>query len=164
MMFRPEQRLAQLENLLELDYEKLVEHEEELSITSSPSSRNEARQRIKREIMPRIRKYEAEYWVLLNEIPSISGITEAEAQAAITTIIQEAEIIQNQPMPNEILQKLQEILNKLNEPGTAAAAKAKFALNLIPGIFAYEFELDTENALRRLFHPLKLLFAAPIKK
>lgn len=55
-------------------------------------------------------------------------------------------------------------MNKLDEPGTAAAAKAKFVINLIPGIFAYEFELDTENVLRRIFHPFKKQLGSVAKK
>lgn len=156
------QRLADLEYLLELDYEKLAEHEQELSMTASPNVRNEAKQRIKRDIMPRIRKNEVEYWCLLRQFANGSEIAEPEAQNAIATIVQDAEIIQAKPMPNEVLQKLQEILDKLNEPGTAA--KAKFAVNVIPGVLAYEFELDTENALRQAFRPLKQLFGTAAKK
>lgn len=158
------QRLVQLENLLEMDYEQLAEHEQELSMTASPKVRNEAKQRIKRDIMPRIRKNEAEYWSLLRQFASGSEIAEPEAQAAIATIVQDAEIIQAKPIPDEVLEKLQEILDKLNEPGTAAVAKAKFAVNVIPGILAYEFELDTENALRQAFREVKQLFGAAAKK
>ena len=158
------QRLANLEYLLEMDYEQLAEHEQELSMTASPKVRNEAKQRIKRDIMPRIRKNEVEYWSLLREFANRSEIVEPEAQTAIASIVQDAEIIQTKPMPDEVLQKLQEILNKLNEPGTAAAAKAKFAVNVIPGVLAYEFELDTETTLRQVFRPLKQLFGAAAKK
>jgi phosphoenolpyruvate carboxylase len=157
-------RLAVLEDLLERQYDKLAEHEQELSITASPNVRNEAKQRIKGEIMPGIRKYEVEYWSLLRQFASESEIAEPEAQAAIATIVQDAEIIQPNQMPDEVLQKLQEILDKLNEPGTAAVAKAKFAVNLIPGILAYEFELDTENAIRQLFRPINQLFGTATKK
>lgn len=158
------QRLADLEDLLELDYEKLAEHKQELSVTASPNVRNEVKQRIKRDIMPRIRQNEANYWSLLRQFASGIEIAEAEAETAITTIVQDVEIIQAKPMPDEVLQKLQEILDKLNEPGTAAAAKAKFAVNVIPGVLAYEFELDTENTLRQVFHPLKQLFSIAAKK
>ncbi len=158
------QRLADLEDLLERYYAKLVVHEKELSITSSPNVSYEAQERITRDIMPHIRKYEAEYWSLLRQSANESEIAEPEAQTAIATIVQDAEIIQTKPMPDEVLQKLQEILNKLNEPGTAAAAKAKFAVNVIPGVLAYEFELDTETTLRQVFRPLKQLFGVAAKK
>ncbi|WP_333386904.1 hypothetical protein [Microcoleus sp. POL10_C6] len=59
---------------------------------------------------------------------------------------------------------LREIRDKLNEPGTPAAAKAKLALPLIPGILAYEVELDTENTLRKVLQPIKRLFRDPTQK
>jgi len=153
-----EKRLANLEYLIELDYEKLYEYEQELSITASANNRNEAKQRIKREIMPRIRKHEAEYWAILKQSADPNNVSDLEAQSAIDSVVQEVEIVQVQEMPDEVLQKLHEILEKLNEPGTAAAAKAKFAVNIIPGILAYEFELDTEASLRKAFRPIKQLF------
>lgn len=76
-------------------------------------------------------------------------------------MVQEVERVESQSRvdyPDEVRQKLQEILDKLNEPGTAAAAKAKLALPLIPGIVAYEMELDTENTLRQIFQPIKRLY------
>jgi hypothetical protein len=163
-MFSLKQRLTNLEELLEMDYEKLFKNQKALSISASPNMHNEAEQTIKREIMPRIREHEAEYWSLLRQFANASEIAEPEAQIAIATIVQDAETIQAKPMPDQVLQKLQEILDKLNEPGTAASAKAKFAVNVVPGVLAYEFELDTESALRRVFHPLKQLFGAAAKK
>ncbi|NMF56980.1 hypothetical protein [Pseudanabaena yagii] len=157
-------RLTDLEDLLERYYEKLAEHEQELSISASPNVRNEANQRINREIMPSIRKYEAEYWSLLRPFANAREIAEPEAQTAIASIIQNAEIIQHYQMLDEVLQKVQELINKLNEPGTAATAKAEFALTVIPGILLYKFELDTENFLRQMFRPLMRLFGASAKK
>ena len=58
------QRLAGLEGLLELLYEKLGVFEQELIVTASTPAKFELKQRIKREIMPSIRQYEAEYWEL----------------------------------------------------------------------------------------------------
>jgi hypothetical protein len=164
IMLQLKQRLIDLESLLELDYGKLNEFEYELSVTGSPNVRNEAKQRIKREIMPSLRKHEAEYWGLIRQFSQGCTITEIDAQAAITTVPQDIQRIQPHAMPSEVLELLQQILDKLNEPGTAAAAKAKFVVNLIPGVLAYEFELDTENALRRAFQPFKDVFGAAAKK
>lgn len=164
-MIQIAQRLIDLDELIKIEYEKLYKNEKALSIYASPSMQNEAEQIIKRDIMPRIRKYEAEYWSLLRQFANSGNeIAESDAQTAIAAIVQDAEIIQAKPMTNEVLQKLQEILDKLNEPGTAAAAKAKFAVNLIPGVLAYEFELDTENALRQALSPLKQLLGTSAKK
>lgn len=157
-------RLADLESLLELDYEKLAEHQRELSITASPNVRNEARQRIKRDIRPRIRTLEAEYWHLLKQVADECKISEAEAQNTITSIVEDIEILQKKSLPDEALLKIEEILNKVKEPETAATAKAKFVVNIIPGILAYEFELDTESTIRQVFRPLRQLFGTAAKK
>jgi hypothetical protein len=159
-----QQRLADLEDLLELDYQNLTAYETELRISGDIVIKNALNQRIKREIMPRIREKEREYLNLLVELTNESEIAEPEAQSVVTTIINNTSSIINDGMPEKIVQKLKEILDKLNEPGTAAAAKAKVVLNLIPGIFAYEIELDTQNTLLRLFRPLKELFAKYAKK
>ena len=76
------QRLADLEGLLELLYEKLSEFERELFITASPPAKFELKQRIKREVLPYIRRYEEEYWDLYpTETIDISD-EEAESQLA----------------------------------------------------------------------------------
>ncbi len=157
------QRLVDLEYLLELDYENLSEHRVELSITSSPSMKNETKQRIKREIIPRIRKYELEYWSLLKQALGSSTVaTEIEAKRTVTDLAENIAVIQQYKIPDEVSQQLKLILDKLNEPETAATAKAKFIVSIIPGMLAYEFELDTESALRQAFQPLKKLFLKPI--
>ena len=46
------QRIGQLEELLELEYEKLGDFQKELAITSSAPAKFELRQRLKREVLP----------------------------------------------------------------------------------------------------------------
>ena len=102
-MISIQKQLSNLEKLLELDYEKLQLHREELSISSNPNIINEMNQRIKHEIMPRIRENEAEYWSLLRQFLNENEIPESDAQAAITTVIQNAdEIGRLQPVSDEI--------------------------------------------------------------
>jgi hypothetical protein len=57
-------RLTKLESLLDLLSEKLGDFERELIINNSAPVQFELKQRIKREIMPSIRRYETEYWEL----------------------------------------------------------------------------------------------------
>jgi Sulfatase-modifying factor enzyme 1 len=57
-------RLTDLESLLDLLYEKLGVFEQEIILSTSVAVQFELKQRIKREIMPSIRRYEAEYWEL----------------------------------------------------------------------------------------------------
>lgn len=58
------QRLADLKELIELLYEKLGEFERELIVNASTPAKFELKQRIRREILPDIRRYEGEYWEL----------------------------------------------------------------------------------------------------
>jgi uncharacterized protein (UPF0147 family) len=163
-MYQFQNRLEHLSNLLESEYEKLFELESALSINASPNIKNEARQTIKREVLPMIQKYELEYYSLLKSNISKLEIDEDTAQSAIYSLANSVEIIQSKQIPSDVARLFQQILDKLNEPGTAAAAKAKFAVNLIPGILTYEFELDTENSIRQMFQPLKQIFRVSTKK
>lgn len=115
-----------------------------------------------------VRVYEREYWQQLalqansyqpEEVAASNAIVEVQAQVI--------EVIDSQSQvnyPDELRQLLLEIRDKLNQPGELAAAKAKLALPLIPGIVSYEVELDTENALRRVFQPIKRLFKEALPK
>jgi len=107
-----------------------------------------------------VRVYETEYLQQLAQEVNIYELEEEDAKRAIVQVKAEVlRVIQNQPQVNaELMRLLVEIRDKLNEPGPTAAAKAKLALNLIPGILVYEFEVDTENSLRRLRQPIVRLF------
>lgn len=107
-----------------------------------------------------VRVYETEYLQQLAQIANSYELEEGDADRAIFQVKAEVlRVINNQPHVNdELMRLLVEIRDKLNEPGPTAAAKAKLALNLIPGILVYEFELDTENSLRRLRQPIVRLF------
>lgn len=107
-----------------------------------------------------VRVYEAESWQQLEQKANFYEPEEVEATNAIVEVeAQVVRVIESQPNVNdELIRLLEEILDKLNKPGTPAAAKAKLALPLIPGIVSYEVELDTENSLRRVFEPIKRLY------
>lgn len=97
-----------------------------------------------------VRVYEDEYCEQLAQ-NATNAIVEIRTQVA--------QVIQAQPDTNyyELMEKLQEIFNKLNEPEKVAAARVKLAFNLIPGILSYEVELGTESPLRNVFQPIKRL-------
>ncbi len=154
------QKLAQLEKILVLLYEKLAALENHVLLSNEIFARSVIKQRIT-EILPEIRHCEVEYWQLLAQEARSYRLEEAEARNAIVEVVSEVELIENNPNlnhPDELMQLLQEITDKLNEPGISATAKAKFALPLIPGLLSYEMELDTESTLRRAFQPIRLLF------
>lgn len=163
------QSLAELEEILDLHYETLNKARKRLAITDEIFSKNAIEQRIRKEVLPEIRKYEAEYWEILAQAAQNSTVTEVDARNAIVEILPEVELIANNVQtkyPDEFMRLLLEIKDKLNEPETPVVAKAKLALNLIPGIFSYEVELDTENFLRRArkLQPIKLMFKGGLEK
>lgn len=101
-----------------------------------------------------VRVYEDEYCEQLAQ-NATNAIVEIRTQVA--------QVIQAQPdtkyyeLMEKLMEKLQEIFNKLNEPEKVAAARVKLAFNLIPGILSYEVELGTESPLRNVFQPIKRL-------
>lgn len=163
----PSRKLAEIEKQLELLYETLNSAKKRLAITDEIFAKTAIKQRIREEVLPEIRQLEAESWDLLAQEAGFCKVEEVDARNAIVEVVGEVKQIQNQPAtnyPDELMRLLREILDKLNEPGTPAAAKAKFILPLVPGILAYEVELDTENTLRKVLQPIKRLFRDATQK
>lgn len=162
----PKQRLADLEKTLDVEYKRLGFFQLKISEGVSADQEFYYTHQINNYIMPRIRKYEEEkYWWRLAAEARSCEVAEADASQAIVKVVQEVELIQSQPnkYPNELMDKLQEIFDKLNEPQTPAAAKLKAALPLIPGILFYEVELDTEISLTRVFDRIKKVLKKAIE-
>lgn len=150
------QRLADLESLLQLNYEKLGEFEREIVITASAPAKFELKQLIKREILPRIRQYEAEYWELYPQKAIL--ISDEEAASQLVKVEQAVGAIERIPQseyPPELIPLLQEIRAKLDEGDKAASAKLKVALPLIPVIASYELEMDTEALMYKVWKSIK---------
>ncbi|WP_293334952.1 hypothetical protein [Microcoleus sp. CAWBG58] len=162
----PSRQLADLEETLDSLYETIGEAQKRLAYANDIFEKNAIKQRIRKEVSPEIRKYEAEYWALLAKETYSYAVEEDEASSAIVEVkAQVLQVIESQPSLNdELKQKLQAILDKLNEPETPVAAKAMLALPLIPGILSYEVELDTKNSLRRVFEPIKNLYKRALEK
>ncbi|OUL24312.1 hypothetical protein BV378_18080 [Nostoc sp. RF31YmG] len=156
---RPSERLANLEQVLNLLYETLTEAQNRLAITESIFARTAIKQRIRQEILPDIRQFEAEYWQLLAQQARSTTVAEADASNAIIEVeSQVVQLMSNTSYPDQLMRLLEEIRNQLNQPENPAAAKAKLALNLIPGILSYEVELNTITALKNVFQPIRNLF------
>jgi antirestriction protein ArdC len=156
------QRLRSLEDILGLLHEKLKVFQEENIVSDSVGTRFEAKQRIKREIVPEIQKYELEYASILERTTNFSILMEADAVDALSQIYQASQhltaIQQNASYPNELKSLLLDIQQKLDEPGKTAAAKLKVVLPIIPLIASYELELDTEGLMFQVWQRLKMLF------
>lgn len=152
------QRLENLEGLLELLYEKLGEFERELIVTASTPAKFELKQRIKREILPSLRRYEAEYWELYPREAIVIADAEAESQLAqVEQAIESIERISVAEYPPELIPLLQDIRAKLEESDKPASAKLKVALPIISAIASYELEMDTEGFMYKAWKSIKEL-------
>jgi hypothetical protein len=79
-------RLTDLQSNLNLLYEKLGVFEQELIVGSSTQAKFELNHRIKREIMPSIRRYEAEYWELYPQDEIIISEEIAASQLVLSSL------------------------------------------------------------------------------
>ena len=145
----PIDRLSDIEENLELLQEQLVGKQKALNLAPQ-----EEKIRIKqqiRELRKEIREQEEEYWQVLAQQAKTVEIPEQEAEIIVAEIVNEVGQIELQRHPDEVLQILQEIRDKLNQPGPTAAAKLKGVISSIPPFvgISYEAELDTENFLQQ---------------
>ncbi|MFM6076618.1 MAG: hypothetical protein ACKPB9_34395 [Dolichospermum sp.] len=152
------QRLADLEELLDLLYEKLGEFQRELIVNPHPPARFELKQRIKREILPSIRQYEAEYWDIYPKEAIIISDEEATTQLVhLEQAVESIERVSSSEYPSQLIPLLQDIRTKLNDLDKTASAKLKVTLPLIPAIASYELEMDTEGLMYQTWKAIQRL-------
>mgnify|MGYP006200406293 FL=1 len=102
-----------------------------------------------------IRDFEREKWDLIASESQEASFPDAEVMVA--EIVTELTAITKEPPPElasaQILELLNQILAKLNQPERSAAAKLKAAISTIPPFVSltYEAELDTESTFKRYF-------------
>jgi hypothetical protein len=151
------QRLAHLEDTIKILYDRLGYLEKELAIISSGSDKKfEIQQRIKRELLPEIRRYEKKYWELypMEEVV----IPEDEAASQLVQVEQAVTSLEQGSFaeyPPEMFALLQEIRASLDGLERSASAKLKVAIPLIPTIASYELEMDTEGVMYKTWKPLR---------
>lgn len=159
-------RLARVEELLDIEYEKLHEFERAIALTDGVSQKISLRQQIKRDLTPRLRRLEQEYAELLaNGVPE-AEIPEAQAQALVAEVVSAvAKADEQKPAgaPQQMVRLLGEIRDKLNEPGKTATGKLKVSLPIIPLISSYEMELDTEGVLTGAWRKTRDFFKGLVK-
>jgi hypothetical protein len=159
------QRISQLEELLELEYEKLTDFQKEIVVTASAPAKFELRQRLNREVLPDILKHEVEYAELLAEEANPALIPAPEAESAIAEVadaVRRIEALPNADRPDELTRLLADVRKKLDDPGKAAAAKLKITLPIIPLIASYEMEMDTEAVLGKAWRRVRRLFGGKV--
>jgi DNA repair exonuclease SbcCD ATPase subunit len=161
------ERLSQLEHNLKLLQEQLAGLEESKTL-SRLEDKVLLEQRIKK-LKQEIRPVEEEYWQTAARSANQLSIPEAEAEIAVGEIVEAVTQLELYPVaayPDEMLQLLREIRDKLNAPGAPAAAKLKGAISSIPPFvnLSYEAELDTENFFRTHFPTFTKLIRGAAKK
>jgi hypothetical protein len=123
-------------------------------VTIAPEEQVRIEQQIE-DLRRKIRDFEREKWDLIASDSQEASFPDAEVMVA--AIITEVTAITTEPPDQlaspQILELLNQILAKLNQPERSAAAKLKAALSTIPPFvsFTYEAELDTESTFRRYF-------------
>jgi hypothetical protein len=148
----PIDRLSDMEENLELLQEQLVGKVKALNLAPQ-----EDKTRIElqiREMRKDIRKQEQDYWQVFARQTKTAEIPEPEAEIIVAEIVEEVGQIEVQRQyPDEVVQILQQIRDKLNQPGPTAAAKLKGVISSIPPFvgISYEAELDTENFFQQHF-------------
>jgi len=154
-------RLNQLAELLEIQYDVLHDFEKELEMATGPGERVGIRQRIKRDLTPRLREREREYAELLAAGTPTESILTEDAEPIVAELAQataDIERYRKAEAPETMLSLLEEIKQKLAEPGKSAAGKLKVTLPIIPMVASYDLELDTENFLVNIWRKTRELF------
>jgi hypothetical protein len=143
-------RLNEIESHLDLLYEQRREKEQAV-ITAPAGGKTILKQQLRLEILKPIRDYEQEYWQIVANQSNLAEIPEAEAEVVIAEFVEGVGQLQGEDA--KIIEYLQKILAKVEEPGPTAAAKLKAVVSSIPPFIgiSYEAELDTENFLNRYF-------------
>jgi hypothetical protein len=107
-----QQRIRALEELLEIEYEKLSDFQKVLAITSSVPEKFDLKQRLKREVLPDIRKHEIEYAELLADTTELASVPAQEAEvveAELVHAVQRVESLPDPSRPEEITRLLTDI-------------------------------------------------------
>jgi hypothetical protein len=161
-------RLSQIETSLSRLYKQLAIKQKTLD-TIAPEEKERIRQQIADFKQDEIQPLETEHRQILAAVSEQLEISDPDAEVIIGEIVTGVTQIEAQPPDTysaEMLQLLQEIRDKLNQPGTTAAAKLKGVISSIPPFIgiSYEVELDTENVFRKYFPTFtRLLRGAPKK-
>lgn len=146
-------RLSQIEKKLKLLRDHKNTFEQETMLTTG-LAKVQTNQYLTEEIQPQIREYEEEYWEVIAQQTKAVEIPELEAEVIVAEIIEEVGQMEAQRQyPDVVIQMLQEIRDKLNQPGLTAATKLKGVISTIPPFvgISYEGELDTDYFLGQHF-------------
>jgi hypothetical protein len=158
---RAVKRIEHLEELLDIEYEKLQDFERESALLGPGPEKTALKLRMQRDTWPTIRKHETEIAGLLAEVSQSESLPDSEVESIFAEVVNEVSSLQSSRQsdwPKEVLDKLDEIQQKLDEPGKAATAKLRASLPIIPFLMSYNLDLDTESTLVQTWRKVKGLF------
>ena len=146
-------RLNEIESHLELLYEQRREKEQAI-ITAPPGGKTILKQQLRLEVLQPIGEYEQEYWQIIANQSNLAEIPEAEAEVVVAEFVKGVGQLQGENA--EVIEYLQKILAKVEEPGPTAAAKLETVISSIPPFvgISIKTELDIKNFLNRHFPTL----------
>jgi hypothetical protein len=152
-----DQRLSDVKKHLATLDKKLALFENELICTSNPGQLFDVQQRIDNNILPSIRKFEAEYWEILFEYHDLSLVKRESLEDALNVTLKKLqENIDLRTMNYsgevcQILHQILEVLIKTDQP----SSKLKLTAPLIPGVLALEMETNALKSLKKVFQPIE---------
>lgn len=145
---------------------RILHNKEDAQITTEDADQERIQLQID-DKQQKIRQKQREYWNILAEEAQQLPISDADAEPVVAEIVEEVSKLEaHSTYPDEVLQLLREVRDKLNEPGATAAAKLKGTISAIPPFLNlyYETELDTENFLKKHFPTFFNLVKRIVKK
>ena len=159
-------RLSQIEKKLKLlrDQQDALENK---AIMTTGIENIQTEQWLQEEIKPKIREYEKEYWQVLAQQTTIGEISEQEAEIIVAEIVNEVGQIEvQQEYPDEMVQMLQQIRDKLNQPAPTAATKIITTFSAWPPFvgLSLEKEFNAEDFFQRHFPTFRKLAKVLAKK
>jgi len=146
-------RLNEIESNLKLLYGQKHGIEKALILAAS-EEKIRLEQKIQVEISPEIGKYEQEYWQIIANQSDLAEIPETEAEVVVAEFVKGVGQLQGENA--EVIEYLQKILAKVEEPDSTAAAKLEAVISSIPPFVGISIrtELDLKNFLSRHFPTL----------
>ena len=126
------------------------------TLSTAPEEEEKRLEQKIRKLKVKIGKFDREHWELVSQAVPAYVLEEAEAEAVQGEMVESIDRLQAFPpsaLTTEMLALLQEIRDRLDAPGTTAAAKLKGVISSVPPFvgLAYEAEIDTEQFFKAHF-------------
>ncbi|MBD2579642.1 hypothetical protein [Oscillatoria sp. FACHB-1406] len=125
------ERLVELEKQYQM-LQKQLSGKEKSKILAPLEEQERIQQQIDEVIQPQLKEWKQRYASALAEAVEIEELTESQAEVVVGEIVEEIQQAQPNAPTERQTEILEQILAKLNEPGTPATAKVKWAVKSTP--------------------------------